>query len=135
MEVRPRGRAAITKVLLVGGATRMPAVRRFIGHMTGLAPEEGGVDPDEAVALGAAVQVGVVGVWGGGRWEGLSVGAVDERRVSILKTPYPSSTGRHSAGGGLQLDDHGGSTAGSWRLLLGHYGYMPLATVLPPDAS
>lgn len=40
----------------------MPAVRRFIANMTGLAPTgiDGGVDPDEAVALGAAVQVGSI---------------------------------------------------------------------------
>jgi molecular chaperone DnaK len=50
----------VSKVLLVGGATRMPAVQRFISNMTGLTPvgADGGVDPDEAVALGAAVQVG-----------------------------------------------------------------------------
>lgn len=41
----------------------MPAVRRFITHMTGLVPEEGEVDPDEAVALGAAVQVGRGAGW------------------------------------------------------------------------
>jgi molecular chaperone DnaK len=60
LEIRPRARAAVSKVLLVGGATRMPAVQRFITNMTGLAPVgvDGGVDPDEAVALGAAVQVG-----------------------------------------------------------------------------
>jgi hypothetical protein len=55
--VRPRGRAAISKVLLVGGATRMPSVRRFITNMTGITPEDKDIDPDEAVALGAAVQV------------------------------------------------------------------------------
>lgn len=59
LEIRPRARAAVSKVLLVGGATRMPAVQRFIVNMTGLIPEgpATGVDPDEAVALGAAVQV------------------------------------------------------------------------------
>eukprot|EP00878_Enallax_costatus_P032537 GHUV01035765.1.p1 GENE.GHUV01035765.1~~GHUV01035765.1.p1 ORF type:complete len:501 (+),score=142.98 GHUV01035765.1:78-1505(+) len=59
LEIRPRARAAVSKVLLVGGATRMPAVQRFITNMTGLVPEgpDSGVDPDEAVALGAAVQV------------------------------------------------------------------------------
>ncbi|WIA29514.1 hypothetical protein OEZ86_012015 [Tetradesmus obliquus] len=62
LEIRPRARAAVSKVLLVGGATRMPAVRRFIANMTGLAPTGigGGVDPDEAVALGAAVQAGIL---------------------------------------------------------------------------
>eukprot|EP00882_Tetradesmus_deserticola_P024988 GHRQ01027378.1.p3 GENE.GHRQ01027378.1~~GHRQ01027378.1.p3 ORF type:complete len:106 (+),score=34.91 GHRQ01027378.1:44-361(+) len=59
LEIRPRARAAVSKVLLVGGATRIPAVQRFITNMTGLTPvgADGGVDPDEAVALGAAVQV------------------------------------------------------------------------------
>jgi molecular chaperone DnaK (HSP70) len=58
LEIRPKSRAAVNKVLLVGGATRMPAVKRFLANMTGLAPEgHEAVDPDEAVALGAAVQV------------------------------------------------------------------------------
>eukprot|EP00775_Hariotina_reticulata_P011055 gene11055-11210_t len=63
LEIRPKARAAVSRVLLVGGGTRMPAVRRFIKNMTGLQPalpEESGVDPDEAVALGAAVQAGIL---------------------------------------------------------------------------
>jgi molecular chaperone DnaK len=99
-DVRPRvgSRAPVSRVLLVGGATRMPSVAAFVRNMTGLeeacivggsggartlaAPGrrrggkggggEGGeddtaaspppqlVDPDEAVALGAAVQAGVL---------------------------------------------------------------------------
>lgn len=60
LEIRPKARAAVSKVLLVGGATRMPAVKRFLTNMTGLTPEDNdAVDPDEAVALGAAVQVSV----------------------------------------------------------------------------
>ena len=49
-------------MLLVGGATRMPAVGRFVKNMTGLRPEAPGrrVDPDEAVALGAALQAGIL---------------------------------------------------------------------------
>jgi hypothetical protein len=68
LEIRPRARAAVSKVLLVGGATRMPAVQRFISNMTGLTPvgADGGVDPDEAVALGAAVQVRIWCGCGGG---------------------------------------------------------------------
>lgn len=52
----------IDRVLLVGGATRMPAVGRFVKNMTGLRPEAPGrrVDPDEAVALGAALQAGIL---------------------------------------------------------------------------
>lgn len=36
LEIRPRARAAVSKVLLVGGATRMPAVKRFLTNMTGM---------------------------------------------------------------------------------------------------
>ncbi len=36
----------------------MPAVRRFVRNMTGLEPELAAVDPDEAVALGAAIEAG-----------------------------------------------------------------------------
>jgi molecular chaperone DnaK len=60
MEIRPKQRGAVSKVLLVGGATRMPAVKRFIKNMTGLEPEAAAVDPDEAVALGAAIQAGIL---------------------------------------------------------------------------
>lgn len=35
------------QVLLVGGATRMPAFRRFITNVTGLQPRPAAVDPDE----------------------------------------------------------------------------------------
>ncbi len=60
-DIRPKARAPLSKVLLVGGATRMPAVRSFLANMTGIQPEpHGAVDPDEAVALGAAVQAGIL---------------------------------------------------------------------------
>ncbi|KAF5834867.1 Hsp70 protein-domain-containing protein [Dunaliella salina] len=58
--IKPRSRPPLSKVLLVGGATRMPAVSQFIKNMTGIEPEQGVVNPDEAVALGAAVQAGVL---------------------------------------------------------------------------
>lgn len=45
----------IDQVLLVGGSTRMPMVKKYIKQMTGKEPI-GSVDPDEAVALGAALQ-------------------------------------------------------------------------------
>ena len=45
----------IDRVLLVGGSTRVPAVQQKIKEMSGKAPELG-VNPDEAVALGAAIQ-------------------------------------------------------------------------------
>jgi molecular chaperone DnaK len=44
----------LAAVLLVGGATRMPAVRELVQEVTGHAPLSG-VDPDEVVALGCAI--------------------------------------------------------------------------------
>lgn len=38
----------------------MPAVRRLILNMTGIEPMQGAIDPDEAVALGAAVQAAIL---------------------------------------------------------------------------
>ncbi|RXI99390.1 molecular chaperone DnaK [Anaerobacillus alkaliphilus] len=49
----------ITKVVLVGGSTRIPAVQDAIKKLTGKDPHKG-VNPDEVVALGAAVQAGVL---------------------------------------------------------------------------
>ena len=49
----------ISRVVLVGGATRMPAIHRLLAAVTGVAPQKT-VDPDEAVALGCAVHVGVL---------------------------------------------------------------------------
>jgi len=59
VQIRPKRRMPVAQVLLVGGATRMPAVQRFVKNMTGIDPKEFVVDPDLAVALGAAVQAGV----------------------------------------------------------------------------
>ena len=50
----------ISEVLLVGGATRMPAVQRVVAAMTARPVALGAVDPDEAVALGAALQAGAL---------------------------------------------------------------------------
>lgn len=49
----------ISKVLLVGGSTRIPAVQEAIKKFVGQEPHKG-VNPDEVVALGAAVQAGVL---------------------------------------------------------------------------
>lgn len=49
----------IDKVVLVGGSTRIPAVQAEIKKLTGKDPHKG-VNPDEVVALGAAVQAGVL---------------------------------------------------------------------------
>jgi cell division ATPase FtsA len=48
----------IDEVILVGGSTRIPAVQELVKKMTGKDPNVT-VNPDEVVALGAAVQVGL----------------------------------------------------------------------------
>jgi len=50
----------IDEVILVGGSTRMPQVQEKVEGMTGQEPKKN-VNPDEAVALGAAIQGGVLG--------------------------------------------------------------------------
>ncbi|HVE94289.1 MAG TPA: molecular chaperone DnaK [Acidimicrobiales bacterium] len=50
---------AIDHVVLVGGSTRMPAVQELVQSLTGNEPHKG-VNPDEVVAIGAAVQAGVL---------------------------------------------------------------------------
>jgi len=49
----------IDKVILVGGSTRVPAVQSAIEKETGKAPYKG-INPDEAVAMGAALQAGII---------------------------------------------------------------------------
>ncbi len=49
----------IDKILLVGGSTRIPAVQEMIKNIFGKEPSKG-VNPDEAVAVGAAVQAGIL---------------------------------------------------------------------------
>ena len=51
--------AGIDKIILIGGPTRMPMVRQFVATMMGKEPERG-VDPMEAVALGAAIQGAII---------------------------------------------------------------------------
>jgi len=50
----------ITEVVLVGGQTRMPAAQQAVKQMFGREPHKG-VNPDEVVAIGAAIQAGVLG--------------------------------------------------------------------------
>ena len=50
----------IDKVILVGGSTRIPAVQTAVKKVTGKDPFKG-INPDECVAMGAAVQAGVLG--------------------------------------------------------------------------
>jgi len=52
--------ADIDKVILVGGSTRIPAVQDMVKTVTGKEPFKG-INPDECVAIGAAIQGGVLG--------------------------------------------------------------------------
>lgn len=51
--------SAINQVILVGGSTRIPAVQELVKKVTGKEPHKG-VNPDEVVAMGAAIQGGVI---------------------------------------------------------------------------
>lgn len=67
--------ADLDEVLLVGGSTRMPAVGRLLEQHLGCSPNRG-INPDECVALGAAVQAGIM--------HGREVG-----KVLVDVSPYP----------------------------------------------
>jgi molecular chaperone DnaK len=52
--------SAIDHVILVGGSTRMPAIAELVKDLTGGKEPHKGVNPDEVVAVGAAIQAGVL---------------------------------------------------------------------------
>jgi len=52
--------SALDEVILVGGATRMPAIQELVKKLTGGKEPHKGVNPDEVVAVGAAIQAGVL---------------------------------------------------------------------------
>ncbi|MGE5558089.1 MAG: molecular chaperone DnaK [Bacillota bacterium] len=73
----------IDKVILVGGATRTPAVQNKIRELLGKEPHKG-VNPDEVVAMGAAIQAGVL---------------VGDVKDIVLLDVTPLSLGLETAGG------------------------------------
>ncbi len=75
----------IDKIILVGGPTRMPVVKKFVEDFIGK-QVEGGIDPMEAVAKGAAVQAGVLG------------GDVQGKEILLLDVT-PLTLGIETAGG------------------------------------
>merc|ERR1712007_271383 len=54
-------KSGIDEVVLVGGSTRIPAIQQLVKSLTGKEPNKS-VNPDEVVAIGAAVQAGILGV-------------------------------------------------------------------------
>src|SRR5436309_2925848 len=58
-DAKEKGVPKIDHVVLVGGMTRMPAVQEKVKELTGKEPHRG-VNPDEVVAVGAAIQAGVL---------------------------------------------------------------------------
>jgi molecular chaperone DnaK len=53
--------SGVNEVVLVGGSTRMPMVQNLVRKLTGGKEPHKGVNPDEVVAVGAAIQAGVLG--------------------------------------------------------------------------
>ncbi|MCB9359389.1 molecular chaperone DnaK [Candidatus Woesearchaeota archaeon] len=58
--IKDAGDTKIDKVLLVGGSTRIPSVQKLVKEITGKEGDKS-INPDEAVALGAAIQAGIIG--------------------------------------------------------------------------
>src|SRR5215216_211668 len=58
-DAKSKGVKEIDHVVMVGGMTRMPAVQEKVKELTGKEPHRG-VNPDEVVAVGAAIQAGVI---------------------------------------------------------------------------
>jgi molecular chaperone DnaK len=82
--------ARIDRVLLVGGAARMPMMRRMVERMPGRVPDTG-VDPDEAVALGAAIVADLETAGGSPPVTSQSPGGVSVEAKGSPRSTRPSS--------------------------------------------
>jgi len=85
----------ITRLLLVGGSTRMPAVLSLLEQQSGLTADRS-LSPDEAVAHGAAIYAGILTQCGASRIRGMSVTNVNSHDLGILGVE--AATGRKRRG-------------------------------------
>ena len=81
----------LTRMLLVGGSTRMPAVQALLEKESGLTADRS-LSPDEAVAHGAAIYAGLLMKTGADRISGMSVVNVNSHDLCLLGTE--TATGR-----------------------------------------
>lgn len=81
----------LTRLLLVGGSTRMPAVQELLEKETGLTADRS-LSPDEAVAHGAAIYAGLLMKSGAERISGMSVVNVNSHDLGLLGVE--TATGR-----------------------------------------
>ena len=98
----------LSRVVLVGGATRMPVIGRLLEAVVGVVPQRT-VDPDEAVALGCAVQVGILD----GENDGLLGGAeavLSPMQAAVMRALAIKE--RRTAKGGLVAAGGGGGGGG-----------------------
>jgi molecular chaperone DnaK len=73
----------VTRLLLVGGATRMPMIQRMLAEESGLSPDRS-LSPDEAVAHGAAIYAGLLLNHGNEAIRRLSVRNVNSHTLGVL---------------------------------------------------
>ena len=75
--------SAIDEIVLVGGSTRMPMVQELVRKLGGGKEPNKGVNPDEVVAVGAAIQAGVLASEGGGAAAGQNILLLDVTPLSL----------------------------------------------------
>ncbi|MGZ0168663.1 MAG: Hsp70 family protein [Planctomycetales bacterium] len=85
----------LTRLLLVGGSTRMPAVTEMLERETGLQPDRS-LSPDESVAHGAAIYAGLLMKTGAERINGMSVTNVSSHDLGILGVERETGRKRRS---------------------------------------
>ncbi len=73
----------LDRVLLVGGSTRMPQVKRMLQELSGRAPDDG-ISPDEAVAHGAALRAGAILAQHAGRPPKLRIRNVNSHSLGVV---------------------------------------------------